>query len=69
MKVAKKPLDPRLKHYFVRVEVINPDDDGECEAFNKRVAAISNAQAVRKAGMSIVRELERNATDRRNAPR
>jgi hypothetical protein len=60
MKLAKKPLDPRLKHYFVRVEVVCCDE-GECEAFDKRVAAISSSQAIRKAGMTIVQELSRNA--------
>lgn len=59
MKLAKKPLDPMLKHYFVRIEVACPDDEGESEAFNRRIAAISSSQAIRKAGMSIVREIEK----------
>lgn len=70
MKLAKRPLDPRLKHYFVRIEVACPDDEEQSEAFNRRVAATSSAQAIRKVGMSIVQnELREIPTIRSNGSR
>ena len=54
MKLAKRPINPHLKHYTVRIEVTCWNDQEESEAFNRNVAATSSAQAIRKAGMSIV---------------
>ncbi len=54
MKIAKRPINPHLKHYTVRIEVTCWIDEGESEAFDRNVAATSSAQAIRKAGMSIV---------------
>ena len=66
MKIAKLRINPHLKHYTVRIEVTCWIDEGESEAFDRNVAATSSAQAIRKAGLSIVQNELREMPNRSN---
>ena len=61
MKLPKKPLDPRLKHYSVVIDVRERFDETAGITSVKSIAATSMEQAVRRAGMQLVQELARNA--------
>ena len=62
MRIAKRPIDPRLKHYAVYIEVVDLETGITTSTYpSKKVAAISIPQSVRKAGMLFVQELIRKA--------